>query len=225
MSFRFVAVFLFLTLPFRFAQAQETKDTLAYFTPQKLDAISDIINTSKLYLGKPYRFKNEKGNLMDCSGFVGYVFSQHQIVLPRSSRAIATVVERIKFEDIQNGDLLFFKGRNISSSSVGHVSLVVEKSTDYIEMIHSSRSGIVVDKYPSKYYKDRFLFAGRIPALFPHNQSSDSTARSAGMFILNDTLRIDSSFLREKIFFEHQKIDSVPILKIDASKPKINDTK
>lgn len=125
--------------------------------------IDSIINTSKIYLGKPYRFKNSLGEVMDCSNFIKYIFSYQNISLPRSSSEIATYSKKIAFEEIKKGDLLFFKGRNISSSSIGHVSLVIEKDENHIKMIHSSRRGVVIDDFPLRYYKERFLFAGRLP--------------------------------------------------------------
>jgi hypothetical protein len=59
---------------------------------------------------------------------------------------------------------MFFKGRDVSSSSVGHVAMVVEVSPDAIKFIHSSSSrGVVIDNFKtSKYYIPRFIKAKRL---------------------------------------------------------------
>ncbi len=127
--------------------------------------VDSIISTGKLYLGKPYRFRNSKNEIMDCSGFLSYIFSQHNIPLSKSSQAIASNTVRIDLNDVRKGDLLFFKGRNILSPAVGHVSMVIEKNINEFTMLHSCRRGVIIEKYPVKYYKERFLFAGRVPEL------------------------------------------------------------
>ena len=60
------------------------------------------------------------------------------------------------------GDLLFFKSRDLNSDKVGHVSLVICKNENSFEMIHATNRGVVVDDYSKiNYYKNRFLFAKR----------------------------------------------------------------
>ncbi len=129
--------------------------------------IEQAISFARGMLGRSYRCLQE-GRMMDCSGFVSYVWSKQQLELPRSPAGIAAVVDRIAYEDIQKGDLLFFKGRDLSSGRIGHVSMVVDCQGGRIKMIHSCNRGIIVDDYPMSYYRDRYLFAGRLvrPATF-----------------------------------------------------------
>lgn len=123
--------------------------------------VEEAIAFAKRMLGRPYRCQQE-GRMMDCSGFISYVWSKQHLELPRSPSGIAGVVDRIAYEDIQRGDLLFFKGRDHSSGKIGHVSMVLECQDGRIKMIHSCNRGIVIDEYPMAYYRDRYLFAGRL---------------------------------------------------------------
>jgi cell wall-associated NlpC family hydrolase len=84
--------------------------------------------------------------------------------LTRSSYGLAEFGETVKLADIRPGDLMFFKGRNVSSTRVGHVALVVEVTPDAIRFIHASTSrGVVIDNFKtSKYYIPRFIKAKRL---------------------------------------------------------------
>ncbi|HKM94027.1 MAG TPA: CapA family protein [Prolixibacteraceae bacterium] len=124
-----------------------------------------IINSGKNYLGKPYRYKMPDGKILDCSGFVYYILHAYSgFDFPRTSASLASVSKQVSFSEINKGDLMFFKGRNINSEKVGHVSMVTSVDGDIIEMMHSCRRGIVLEKYNSnRYYTSRFMFAGRLP--------------------------------------------------------------
>lgn len=126
--------------------------------------VSKIIDEGKKFLGRPYRSKAPNGGRFDCSGFVSYIFSCFDIDLPRSSRAMYSVSQRVK--DARPGDLLFFKGRNRRSSRVGHVALVVDVDGDQVTMMHSCNRGIVIEKMTGKkYYESRLLGIGRVGEL------------------------------------------------------------
>jgi len=124
-----------------------------------------VIENGRQYLGRPYKFRNPKGDIMDCSGFVGYIYSLEGVKLPRTSRQMSSMTARVPIAQVQKGDLLFFSGTSASSRTVGHVSMVVDTTGGQIKMIHSSSRGVVIDNYPTKYYAKRFMHAGRIPEL------------------------------------------------------------
>lgn len=142
-------------------------------TLTKSQLIDSVIEYGKLYLGKPYRYKDKSNWVMDCSGFVSYIFAKYGVSLPHSSQEISSQTEAIDVSGVQKGDLLFFKGRNISSGSIGHVSVVADASDGNITMMHSCRRGIILEKYPAPYYTERFVKAGRIAALTTE-ESADS---------------------------------------------------
>ncbi|MDE6086052.1 MAG: C40 family peptidase, partial [Muribaculaceae bacterium] len=71
--------------------------------------------------------------------------------------------KKIENDEIQPGDLLFFKGR--SARQVGHVGIAVsnDPETGEITFIHSATSGGVrLDRVSAPYYSQRFLGARRI---------------------------------------------------------------
>ena len=131
----------------------------------KENLVDRVIENGKQYLGRPYRFRNPKGDIMDCSGFVGYIYSLEGIKLPRTSRQMSSMVTRVPITEVQKGDLLFFTGTSAKSKTVGHVSMVIDTTDGKIRMIHSSSRGVVIDDYPTQYYGRRFMHAGRIPEL------------------------------------------------------------
>ena len=164
----FIALFYFL-LSGATVGAQTSVSTTSTVTkvnnkPQltKKQIVDSIIEIGKQYLGKPYRFKNATTPTLDCSGFICHIYDHFNLKLPRSSASQALVTRKIDFADVEPGDLLFFKGRNISSSTVGHVSMVVEINDAGLKMMHSCQRGVIIEDYPINYYKQRFLFAGRL---------------------------------------------------------------
>lgn len=128
--------------------------------------VEKLIDYGKELLGKRYRSRGPGGVMLDCSGFVGYVFSRLNIKLPRCSRDMASYTKSIKKKDVRPGDLLYFSGRAIRGG-VGHVGMVVDVDGDDVTMIHSSTSrGVVIEKYNrSTYFARRFLGAGRVADL------------------------------------------------------------
>ncbi len=138
-------------------------DTMILVAPVS-KATNEMINYAKRYLGTPYRYSGNTPTGFDCSGFINFVMGNFGFNLPRSSYAIAELGQTIKLADVQPGDLLFFKGRNINSTTVGHVAMVVEVRVNEIKMIHASTSrGVIIENFKaSQYYVPRFLKAKRL---------------------------------------------------------------
>jgi cell wall-associated NlpC family hydrolase len=126
--------------------------------------IDDMISFAKTLLGTPYRYSGSSPSGFDCSGFINYVVGNFGFSLPRSSYSIAELGKTVKLSEVQPGDLLFFKGSNIKSTTVGHVAMVVEVNENEIKMIHSSNSrGVAIENFKtSKYFIARFLKAKRM---------------------------------------------------------------
>lgn len=162
--FKYIVVFIacFWINPQVFLQGASEKYTFS----NRQKVIDSVICIGEKYLGKPYRYKAPNINMLDCSGFINEIFKPFEPGLSRSSAMIAKQVEKVSLKDAQAGDLMFFKGRNINSPHVGHVSMIVENLGDgKIKMMHSCNRGVIIEEYPNKYYQPRFLFAGRIPSL------------------------------------------------------------
>lgn len=195
---KFLSLWLFL-LPFSFAfaQAEDEGDTLLLKLPpdslsvdtlkikgkKPTDSLSsgannsaeidELIGFAKTFLGTPYKWSGTTPSGFDCSGFIYYIMGNFGFEITRTSYGMADLGRQVKLSEVRPGDLLFFKGRNVNSSSVGHVGMVVEVNPDAIYFIHSSSSrGVVIDNFKtSKYYIPRFLKAKRIDYGVPDGEN------------------------------------------------------
>ncbi len=130
------------------------------------EVTGSMVETSRRYLGRPYQFRNPAGAIMDCSGFVQWIYALHDVSIPRTSREQGASSRRISLSEAQPGDLMFFRGTRGNSNVIGHVAMVVENNGQGLKMIHSSSRGVVIDDYySSPSYLRRFLYAGRMPQL------------------------------------------------------------
>lgn len=125
-----------------------------------------LVNYSKKYIGCKYKYASKGPKTFDCSGFTSYVFSHFGYSLSSSSSSQYTQGDKIKKGRTKKGDLIFFKGSNAKSKSVGHVGIVVDHkgNSDTVYFIHASvQKGVTIDLYPGlDYYNKRFIGYRRI---------------------------------------------------------------
>lgn len=122
----------------------------------------DIINTALTFSGVRYKFGGTTNKGMDCSGLLYVSFGQHDIQLPRTSYHMAEEGKRIKVEDVQKGDLLFFKTSR-GLKRINHVGMVVGIDNNEITFIHSSSSrGVTVSSLRDGFWNQAFVKATRI---------------------------------------------------------------
>ena len=97
---------------------------------------SSVLNTADDYVGTKYVWGGTTPRGFDCSGFVQYVFRQHGIELPRTSRQQAQVGEHVatSLAALEVGDLLFFA---TNGKRIDHIAIYAGGD----EIIHSSSSG------------------------------------------------------------------------------------
>ena len=145
--------------------------TPSVFSQQlKFDSIETSIHADSLlqfaekYLGTPYKLAGKTAKGFDCSGFVHHVYKAFNVKVPYSCPGISSIcATKINKADLQKGDLLFFKGSNSKSNSIGHIAIVHTVDEDGIKMIHSCRRGVILESLnKSTYYKARYLFAKRL---------------------------------------------------------------
>jgi cell wall-associated NlpC family hydrolase len=145
-------------------QAQPPVTTEQVQAPLPNDPQVDaIINYAKKFLGVPYRYGGTTPSGFDCSGFINYIFGNFGFDLVRTSYGLAELGTTVKLSEIRPGDLMFFKGSNVNSTSVGHVALVVEVTPTAIKFIHSANTGVRIDNFnTSQYYIQRYLKTKRL---------------------------------------------------------------
>ena len=135
-------------------------DDIIISEPENYVAVQ-MINNAMNFLGVRYRGGGTSPDGMDCSGMVTAVFNLFDISIPRSSRDMATVGEKISTSEVKKGDLIFFKtnGRHV----ISHVGMVVDIIGDEIKFIHSSTSqGVIISSTKESYYKKTFAQINRV---------------------------------------------------------------
>jgi len=127
------------------------------------NVINQLLSYAYGFYGTPYRYGAMSPRGFDCSGFTSYVFKQFGIQLNRTSRGQINDGVRVKKNDLQPGDLVFFQGRS-GRGGVGHVGIVTRVNDDNtFHFIHSAcRSGVTESKNTETYYNRRYVGACRV---------------------------------------------------------------
>lgn len=118
-----------------------------------------IYATGLKYLGTPYEFGAKAGQTatFDCSSFMQYIFGQHGVKLPRSSKQQATAGTQVSFANVQKGDLLIFDVT--SREGIDHVGMYIGDG----KMLHSNTSGGGVHvKELTTFWKDSIVTVRRV---------------------------------------------------------------
>ena len=123
--------------------------------------VKQLINSASQNLGVGYRAGGTTPNGFDCSGLMYSTFQKFDISLPRSSNDMAKIGTKLDNDEIQKGDLIFF--RTNGRSVINHVGMVTEVSSDEIKFIHSStQKGVIISSTKEPYYGRTFAQANRI---------------------------------------------------------------
>ena len=117
----------------------------------------EIVDFAIGLLGIKYRFGGESIWGMDCSAFVQKVYAMAGINLPRTARYQAKYGMFVNREDLQPGDLLFFR---TYARFPSHVGIYIGEG----KMIHASSAGkrIIISEIDKDFYLRNFLFAKRL---------------------------------------------------------------
>ena len=120
-----------------------------------------IISEAMKYIGTPYRWGGKTPAGFDCAGFTRYVYSKFGLTLGPSAPSQVKEGKRLKSDEIQPGDLVFYGGSR-NSKAVGHVGLVTEVSSDGFKFVHASNTGVRVSSSKEPYYRSRYICACRV---------------------------------------------------------------
>lgn len=151
-------------------QAQTTKkitedpDNLAkdYFSQIMGVALSATSNV-KLYqfvydwIGTPYRLGGDTKRGIDCSGFAYEVYEKvFNTVIGNNSRNIFSMVNPVSKDELQEGDLVFFK---IRSRAISHVGVYLGNN----KFAHASSSrGVMISNLNESYWQRYYYKGGRL---------------------------------------------------------------
>jgi len=108
------------------------------------------------WIGTPYRFGGSSRKGIDCSAFTKELYSQvFNMDIQRSSRDIFSMVSPVRKDDLQEGDLVFFK---IHSRRISHVGIYLGNN----RFAHASSRGVAISSLDDSYYKRYFYRGGRM---------------------------------------------------------------
>jgi cell wall-associated NlpC family hydrolase len=128
-----------------------------------------VVDFAKTLIGTPYRYAStDPKQGFDCSGFITYVFSHFNILVPRSSIDFTNVGRTLPADSAKAGDLILFTGTDSTEKFVGHMGLVVSNQNRQLEFIHSTsgkKYGVTITLL-NDYYETRYMKTIRI---FPEN--------------------------------------------------------
>ncbi len=129
-----------------------------------LDSAKDFADYALEFIGVKYRFGGASPQQgFDCSGLIQYAFREITgISLPRTSRELSQIGEKIELEALAPGDLVFFNTRRFAFSHVG-----IYLGDD--QFLHAPRRGqrVQIAKMESGYWQKRFNGARRLIGIVP----------------------------------------------------------
>ena len=124
---------------------------------------SQANNVEQRILGEYYRWKGTHHRLggtsrqgIDCSGFVKAVYKDaFNIKLPRTTKAQVRQGKTVSFDELQPGDLVFFKPPDYPR----HVGIFLSRS----QFVHASKTkGVTISKIDAHYWGKYYWTARRI---------------------------------------------------------------
>jgi len=128
-------------------------------TPRQtsLTHMRDFFSNVSQYFGTRYRSGGQTPAGFDCSGFVRFMFDKvFNMSLPRSSKEMSAMGNKVSKNELQPGDLVFFHSK---SQRINHVGIFIGNDT----FVHSSLTkGITEDQLKHEYYEKRFAGAVRL---------------------------------------------------------------
>ena len=118
---------------------ESAEETVSENTVEEKNAPSSesVLEYAKKFLGVPYVYGGTTPGGFDCSGFVKYVYANFGIDLPRVTYDQMKVGVAVSTDNLQVGDLLFFRDG-------GHVGIYAGNGT----YIHAPRTGRTVSIEP-----------------------------------------------------------------------------
>ncbi len=119
-----------------------------------------FVRVAKTFLGAPYRLGGSTLKGLDCSAFVKKIYEVFDIHLPRTSREQFRYGKKVDKNELEEGDLVFFKTRGPNNA---HVGIYIGNN----EFVHASTQNkeVKVDNLDMPYFNKHFLRGVRIKEL------------------------------------------------------------
>lgn len=111
------------------------------------------------WYGTRYKYGGNDKNGVDCSAFVQtFMAAIYGLSLPRTSAQQYQSSKRLRKEELQEGDLVFFKTRG-RRAGISHVGVYLRNN----KFVHASTSGgVMINDMNDSYYAAHYAGAGRV---------------------------------------------------------------
>ena len=118
-----------------------------------------LVRVVKTFLGVPYKLGGSTLRGIDCSAFVKKIYEIFNIKLPRTTREQFSVGKKVEKDQLEEGDLVFFKRRG----NIAHVGIYIGDN----QFVHASSSNreVKIDYLDAPYYNKRFFRGVRVKEL------------------------------------------------------------
>jgi lipoprotein Spr len=105
----------------------------------------------------PYKYGGCNKDGVDCSNFASVIYREiYQKQLTGSSASIFNQCKVVQKEELQEGDLLFFK---VESNTISHIGVYLQNN----KFVHATtKKGVMINDLDEVYYKKYFFKAGRV---------------------------------------------------------------
>jgi cell wall-associated NlpC family hydrolase len=115
-----------------------------------------LISFLESWYGTPYKFGGVDRIGIDCSAFCSMLMdSVYGVALPRTARSQYEMGVKIKKDQLEQGDLVFFN----TTGGISHVGVFLANN----KFVHAATSaGVMISDLNDMYYKKRFIGASRV---------------------------------------------------------------
>jgi cell wall-associated NlpC family hydrolase len=119
-----------------------------------------LVRVVRNFLGVPYRLGGSTLKGIDCSAFVKKIYEIFNVQLPRTAREQFLFGRKVEKNQLEKGDLVFFRTRRANN---GHVGIYIGDN----QFVHASSHDkeVKVDTLDAPYFNQRFLRGVRLKEL------------------------------------------------------------